>query len=223
MTRPPLSRLLALVLSVLGAVLFVLSLTRPWWGMVMYAPQYPQGLITVATLTGLSGDVEELDGLNHYIGMMPLNDAAQVEKALAPYVVWASALLAVGACLVRRPLAAWALRLPLITFPVLFLADLKFWLWYAGNHLDPKAALSSTIKAFTPVLLGEGKIAQFVTQAWLEPGFWWAVAGAVLVIVAGGVGRAGTVAAGARGGSRPGATGGSGAGFHTAKRVAAGR
>ncbi|HLN60859.1 MAG TPA: hypothetical protein VK464_04845 [Symbiobacteriaceae bacterium] len=183
--RPATPRLLALGFSLVGALLFVLSLGRPWWGMVMYAPQYPQGLVTITTLQRMSGDVAEIDELNHYIGMMRLDEAARLERTAAPYLVWAFAALAVGAALVPKRWVAWLLRLPMLSFPVVFLADLKFWLWYAGNHLDPKAALSSTIKGFTPVLLGEGKIAQFRTQAWLEPGFWWAVAGAAAVVLAG--------------------------------------
>lgn len=178
-------RTAGLMLSALGALLLVLSLSRPWWGMVMYAPQYPQGLITIASLQGLSGDVDELNELNHYIGMMRLEDAARVERQLAPYLVYVFGALAVGAAFMRRMWMAWSLRLPLVSFPLVFLIDLKFWLWYAGNHLDPKAALSSTIKGFTPVVLGAGKIAQFRTYSWVEPGFWFAVAGAVLVLAAG--------------------------------------
>lgn len=185
MTRPSAPRTLGLLLSLLGAVLFVMSLSRSWWGMVMFAPQYPDGLFTIASLREMTGDIHEIDELNHYIGMMKLNDAAKLERAAAPYLVYIFAALAVGAGLVRSRWMAWVLRVPLLSFPLVFLADLKFWLWYAGNHLDPTAALSSTIKAFTPVLLGEGTIAQFRTVAWLEPGFWFAVAGGAAVLGAG--------------------------------------
>jgi len=179
------TRKLGIVLSGLGVVLFVLSLQQPWWGMMMFAPQYPQGLMTITSLYGITGDVGEIDELNHYIGMMRLNDAAKFERAVAPYVIWGSAALALGAVLFRSRWSAWLLRVPLISFPLFFLADVKFWLWYAGNHLDPKAALSASIKSFTPVLLGEGKVAQFRTLAWVEPGFWLALAGAALVLTAG--------------------------------------
>lgn len=183
MTR--LQRLPALAVTLVGAALFLSSLTRPWWGMVMFAPQYPNGLFTTTTLQGMSGDVSEIDQLNHYIGMMKLDEAALLERAAAPYLVWVSAGLAVVALAVRWRWLAWALRLPLMIFPLFFLLDLKVWLWYAGNHLDPRAALSNSIKSFTPVMLGEGKIAQFRTLAWLEPGFWFALAGAALVLAAG--------------------------------------
>lgn len=179
------ARKLGILLTGVGVILFVLSLQRPWWGMAMFAPQYPQGLVTITSLHGVTGDVGEIDELNHYIGMMRLNDAAKLERALAPTIIWAGALLALFAAVFRRHWLAWLLRAPLVTFPLLFLADVKYWLWYAGNHLDPKAALSASIKAFTPILLGEGKVAQFRTLAWLEPGFWLAAAGAVLVVAAG--------------------------------------
>jgi copper chaperone NosL len=185
MSRPSQPRTLALAITLVGALLFVLSLGRPWWGMIMFAPQYPDGLMAIASLTHMTGDIDELNELNHYIGMMKLDAAASVERVAAPYVVWAFAGLAVVGGLVRKAWLAWMLRFPLISFPVVFLADLKFWLWYAGNHLDPHAALSSAVKGFTPALLGKGKIAQFHTQAWLEPGFWFAAAGVALVVVAG--------------------------------------
>lgn len=176
---------LGLLLTGVGVILFVLSLQQPWWGMAMFAPQYPQGLVTITSLHGVTGGVSEIDELNHYIGMMRLNDAAKLERILAPVIIWAAAMLALFSALVRPRWLAWLLRIPLVTFPLVFMADVKYWLWYAGNHLDPKAALSSSIKAFTPVLLGEGKVAQFRTLAWLEPGFWLAAAGAVAVVAAG--------------------------------------
>lgn len=181
----PVLRWTGATLTVLGALLLVLSLNKTWWGMIMYAPQYPQGLETIATLRTMLGDVHEIDELNHYIGMMRLGDAAKLERALAPSLIYLFAGLAVGSALVARRWAIWVLRIPAITFPFVFLLDLKFWLWYAGNHLDPKAALSSTIKGFTPTMLGEGKIAQFRTVGWVEPGFWIAVAGAAAILIGG--------------------------------------
>lgn len=176
----------AIGVTLAGCLLFILSLDRTWWGLIMYAPQFPQGLEVGATLRRLVGEVEQIDALNHYIGMIPLNDAARLERALAPYAVYGFSLLAAAALLVRRQWPAWLLRIPMLTFPLVFLADLKYWLWYAGNHLDPRAALSATVKGFTPTMLGPGKIAQFETYGWLEPGFWMATAG-VLCVLAGGL------------------------------------
>ena len=38
----------------------------------MRAPQYPRGLRLYAYGTGLAGDVHEINILNHYIGMPPI-------------------------------------------------------------------------------------------------------------------------------------------------------
>jgi len=75
------------------------------------------------------------------------------------------------------------LALPVLLFPVVFLLDLQGWLSYFGNHLDPHAALSSSIKPFTPKVLGVGLIGQFKTIAVAGPGFWRAVDAATVVAV----------------------------------------
>lgn len=181
----PVTRRIAAGITLIGIVLFGLSVYRPWWGLIMYAPQYPSGLETVAGLRSMDGDVSEIDELNHYIGMMKLGDAASLERDLAPYLVWLFSGMALTAIIVRRRLANWVLRIPIIIFPLFFLADLQYWLWYAGNHLDPRAPLSAAIKGFTPVMLGAGQIAQFRTYGWLEPGFWLAASGSLLVLLGG--------------------------------------
>ena len=46
-------RWLVVGLAGLAVVGFVLSLLRPWWTFVLYAPQYPRGLRLVIALTGV--------------------------------------------------------------------------------------------------------------------------------------------------------------------------
>ena len=63
---------------------YVASLFQPWWQFTLYAPQYPQGLDDSSSrLTGVTGDVREIDMLNHYIGMAHLALAAPTERQLA--------------------------------------------------------------------------------------------------------------------------------------------
>ena len=77
-----------------------------------------------------------------------------------------------------------ALTLPAIGFPAGFLVDLHFWMSRFGQNLDPSAPLSSSVKPFTPTVLGEGGIGQFKTYATLEPGFYVASAAAAVLVVA---------------------------------------
>ncbi len=148
----------------LARVLLILSLFLPYWHMRLNAPQYPDGLHLTAYVNQLNGDVAEIDGLNHYIGMRPLNDAAKFERAVAVWAMVALVLLVEGAMYLH---SRWALLLviPAVTFPFFFLADMWFWMNLFGQNLDPKAPLSNAIEPFTPPILGTGKIGQFETIA----------------------------------------------------------
>lgn len=175
--------LLPTLLLVIAGALLVASYWQPYWHMKLLAPQYPKGLHVTAFLDRLTGDVAEIDGLNHYIGMRPLNDAAQLERQTSAMLVGVVALLVGGAIFIH---SRWAALLagPALLFPVGFLLDLHLWLSHFGNNLDPHAALSSSIKPFTPPVLGTGIIGQFKTVATPGTGLWLATLAALVVLLA---------------------------------------
>ena len=74
-------------LLLVARVMLLVSLFIPYWQMDLVAPQYPENLHLTAYVNQLSGDVEEIDGLNHYIGMRSLNEAAQIERSVGVYVM----------------------------------------------------------------------------------------------------------------------------------------
>jgi len=158
----------------------LVSLFLPYWRMTLHAPQYPDGLHVQAYVNHLTGDVKEIDGLNHYIGMRPLNEAAQLERSLSVAAIIALMLLVEAAALVHTKWAA-LLALPTILFPPFFLFDLYYWLHTFGQNLDPKAPLSAAIEPFTPPVLGTGVIGQFKTVA--EPGFGLILAAVASMVV----------------------------------------
>jgi hypothetical protein len=165
-----------------AAILIVISIFFPYWSLVLHAPQYPGGLVVNAYINRLEGDVQEIDGLNHYIGMRPLGEAAQLEKSISLYGLIALALVVAAAIYVHSPWAA-LLSLPAILFPAIFLADLFFWLNNFGQNLDPNAALSNAVKPFTPTILGEGVIGQFKTVAYADVGLLMATGASILILV----------------------------------------
>lgn len=189
-TRLSIVRWLPSALWIAAALLLVISINQPYWGMVLEAPQYPGGLEMRAFVNYLTGDedprrdeVREIDGLNHYIGMKSLLEAAKIERAIALPAVYVMAGLLLVAALLRRKWL-WLLTLPAALFPFIFLADLAFWLAYYGQNLDPYAPLSSAIQPFTPPILGEGVIGQFRTIARVETGWLLAVAASLCIAAA---------------------------------------
>jgi len=166
-------------LLIAAAAFLAISTFVPYWRMRLNAPQYPSGLFVTVYVNHMEGDVAEIDGLNHYIGMAPLNDAAKIERAIAPIAMVVIGLMIIGVAFIHSKwLALFAI--PAMTFPIVFIADLWVWLWYYGNNLDPTAALSGAIQPFTPAVLGTGVVGQFSTTAVLQAGWYLALVAAVL-------------------------------------------
>ena len=166
----------------IARVLLLASLFLPYWHMKLEAPQYPKGLYLNAYVNHTEGHMREINSLNHYIGMRPLDEAAKFEKATAVWAIMAMVLLVEGAAFTHSRWAA-IFVLPAILFPAVFLIDLHYWMALFGQNLDPHAPLSSSVKPFTPPILGEGLIGQFKTIAWMGWGLYlaWAAAGMSLV------------------------------------------
>ena len=133
-------------------------------------------------LSGLSGDVHEIDMLNHYIGMAHLGEAAAVERQLAAYGVGAVGVTVLALMLGAGKKASLLVEIPALAFPAGFVADSFFWLYRFGHHLDPHAPIH--LASFTPQMFGEGTIGQFHTLAAPMIGFFLACASLGFLTVA---------------------------------------
>lgn len=151
-------------LLLIARVMLLVSLFVPFWHMELVAPQYPENLHLVAYVNHLSGDVAEIDSLNHYIGMRPLGEAAQIERSVGVYVMIFFVLMLELSSSIR---SRWAvlLVLPVVLFPAVFLIDLYLWMSHFGMNLDPDAPLSNAVDPFVPPVLGTGMVGQFKTVA----------------------------------------------------------
>jgi hypothetical protein len=158
------------------------SILFPYWHLRLIAPQFPDGLYVTAYVNRLEGDVQELEGLNHYVGLPSFADGAVLERtvSIAGILVLGGLLLA-GLFIHSRWVVAFVA--PALIFPLFFVADLQYWLWNYGHSLDPAAPFSNAVGEFTPPLFGPGEIAQFDTLAWPGIGLALAVVAAALASV----------------------------------------
>lgn len=175
-------RWLVVGLMTSGVGMFAGAFFLPWWRFTLYAPQYPHGLGLTISLTGVGGDVSEIDELNHYIGMARLEGVALEERHLAAYAVAAVSVIVLALTLFLGRKTGKLIVLPAIAFPLGFVADSFYWLYRCGHELDRHAPIH--LPAFTPQMFGNGQIGQFLTFAQPSAGFWLASAGAVVVIAA---------------------------------------
>lgn len=165
----------------LAALILLVSMFFPYWKMTLLAPQYPGGLEVEVYVNRLTGDVDEIDGLNHYIGMRPLEEAAQLERSVSVVAISILALLLVAAIFIHTKWAA-LMALPAVLMPYLFLADMYFWMRNFGLNLDPRAPLSGAIDPFVPPIWGEGVVGQFKTIASFQIGIYMAFLAGFLII-----------------------------------------
>ena len=172
-----------LILAVYAAVLVCASLALPWWRMECRAPQYGQRVLVLGVSpTGVEGDARELDILGHYVGMRNLESFAPVERAVAPFAIALTALIALALPFLRP---GWLRRFAMaavIAVPFGFALDLFVWQQYAVTHLDPSAALNMISNRVQARIIGEYRVAQFRVNASFDAGFWLAlVAGANVI------------------------------------------
>jgi len=170
------------IVAALGAAALVwLASDLPLWTMTMRAPQYPKGLQLKAYGTGVTGDLKELNILNHYIGMKPLDPKPELETKVFPIAIAGLIVL----CL-ASPLHRWLRRLAVtmaVAMPLGILADLQYWLYTYGHSLDPKAPIR--LPPFTPLVLGTSKMGNFESTALISTGVLCLI-GAAVVLIAGG-------------------------------------
>src|SRR5690606_7368022 len=110
-------------LLLVARVMLLVSLFLPYWHMELHAPQYPDNLHLTAHLNYLTGDVAEIDGLNHYVGMRSLEEAAQFERSVGVFAMIAMVVLLELAAYIHTRWAA-LLAAPVVLFPGVFLLDL---------------------------------------------------------------------------------------------------
>lgn len=163
-----------------AALLLIVSILLPYWHLDLKAPQYPDGLVVEAFVNRLQGDVVELEGLNHYVGLASFEDAAVFERSISVIAIVSLAGLLVAGLLLH---SRWVLLFttPALLFPLIFIADLQWWLWRFGNNLDPRAPFAAAVGEFTPPVFGPAKIAQFDTLALPGPGLVLATIASVMI------------------------------------------
>jgi hypothetical protein len=173
--------LLSSMLIALAAVLVVLSLFFPWWQMIFFAPQYPEGLNIIVYPNKLEGELDIVNGLNHYIGMENFSEENFPELAYLSYLVVGLAAITLLTAILRRKLVLFGLIGLFIIGGSLGVWDLTHALRKFGTNLSPTAPIK--IDPFVPPLLGHNTVANFVTESVLGYGSYFLIAAFILLVI----------------------------------------
>lgn len=160
--------------------------TAPIWYVSLEAPNYPkdafpEGIPVYYHFDGFSGDVHEMNTINHFIGMDPMKRGAPYLRMLAPYALIFVALIFVFYMLFDWKILDYLMLIP-VALPVIFLGFYAYWLYWFGHHMHDWGAFK--IKPFMPTVFGDGKVAQFTTHSYPSIGFWLLVAISIFSLLA---------------------------------------
>jgi hypothetical protein len=171
----------ASITMVIGSALLLGLFLFPLYSITLEAPQYPDGIGMYIYLDGLKGhekhDIQNIDGLNHYIGMRKLPKQDEMwEFTVFPIVVGSMALLGIliGVLgFLKKVSYKWFLGW-LILMTVLGIAgmfDFNAWMIDYGTNLDPKAIMKMTDTdgnplSYKPPLFGSRDILNFTAHSY---------------------------------------------------------
>ncbi|MEY8847940.1 hypothetical protein AB9K26_03955 [Psychroserpens sp. XS_ASV72] len=189
----------ASILMIIGSALLLGLFVFPLWSITLEAPQYPNGIGMNIHLDGLEGkekhDLQNIDGLNHYIGMSKLPKPDEMwEFSVFPTVVGSMALL--GVCIgvlgfFNKVSPKWFLGwlILMIILGILGMYDFNAWMTDYGTNLDPKAIMKMTDAegnplSYKPPLFGTRHILNFVAHSYPHTGAYMMGSGMLLTFVA---------------------------------------
>lgn len=179
---PHAPRLLAGVATALLATLFFL----PLWSIRLTAPQYPEGLGMEIWLSAIRGatptDLQNINNLNHYIGMRAIVSESFAELEMMPWILAGVIVLGAVAALSgrRRPVILWTASL--LTVALAGVVDMWRWGRVYGHDLDPTAVIKVPGMSYQPPLIGSKQLLNFTANSWPAVGGWIAAFAVLLAV-----------------------------------------
>lgn len=171
------------LLLLIAAAALVIVLFTPIWRIDLDAPQYPEGLSLQIHASGLKGNVDIINGLNHYIGMKTLHNEDFIEFTILPYCIVFFAVLFIAVMFINK---RWALNTAFVLFVIFgIIAMYDFWRWEYnyGHNLDPNAAIIVPGMAYQPPLIGFKQLLNFGAYSYPDTGGWIFIAAGTLLLV----------------------------------------
>jgi len=176
-----LSKLTRWLLIICGICLLAI-LFLPIWRIELDAPQYPEGLQLNIYANGLRGNVDIINGLNHYIGMRTLHNQDFIEFTVLTYIILFFAVLYFAITLINKRKLLNAGVILFILFGIVAMIDFWRWEYNYGHNLNPDAAIRIPGMAYQPPLIGFKQLLNFGAYSIPDIGGWIFIGvGAMLV------------------------------------------
>lgn len=173
------SRILVAVASLaLIAAYFV-----PLWQILMWAPQYPEGLEMKIWINTLTGDVKTISALNHYIGMRTIEVNMFPEFGYMIYLVAILIVIGLATSVIgKRSMLVVFLGL-LVAAGIGALIDFYKWGYDYGHNLNPEAPIKIKGMSYQPPLIGTKVLLNFTAFSGPDIGGWIFLGAGILLFL----------------------------------------
>ncbi|MEZ4987266.1 MAG: hypothetical protein R2795_19855 [Saprospiraceae bacterium] len=159
------------VLQFLAALSLLALFVFPMWKIILYAPQYPDGVemhIWINKIGGTSpGTLQNVNILNHYVGMKMIEPDAIPELQYFQYVIIGLVVLGLAAAVINRKPVYLAWLILLVVLAAIGIYDFYLWEYDYGHNLSDTAPIKIPGASFQPPLFGKKDILNFI--AWSLP------------------------------------------------------
>jgi len=184
---------------IVGSCLLLSLFYFPLWNIELGAPQYPIPLGMNIYIDGIKGvgefDLQNIDGLNHYIGMKTIPKAEDMwEFTVFPIVIAAMAFLGIalgigGYFNKVKPSFFLGWLVVMVILGLAGMYDFNLWLLDYGSDLDPHAIMkmvdaNGNPLTYEPPLFGHRKILNFDAYSYPHLGAYLMALGMVLIFIA---------------------------------------
>ena len=176
------------LLLVFASLILVLTFFFPLWYIDLEAPQYPEGIgleIWINQVTGQQeNDLENINGLNHYIGMKTIEPDAIPELKVMPLIIGFMILFGLIVSFIAKRFLVYLWITLFIFLAAIGLYDFYLWEYDYGHNLNPNAAIKVPGMAYQPPLIGSKMLLNFNAISMPDIGFYILVLAVALAIIA---------------------------------------
>jgi len=155
----------------------------PAWSIYLIAPQYPEGLSMQIWLNKITGQVEIINGLNHYIGMKQIKADMFPEFHFLHYILGFFIITGLAVAILGKRQLLLAYLILTAIGGVAAMVDFYMWGYDYGHNLDPTAAIQIPGLSYQPPLIGHKKLLNFDAYSYPDTGGWIVIAVTSLFLI----------------------------------------
>jgi copper chaperone NosL len=174
----------ARIITFICGLALIVVLFVPLWQIELAAPQYPEGLVLKMYPNKLGGNVDIINGLNHYIGMKTLHANNFIEFTVLPYIIGFFAVLCFLVAIINKRKWLYGLLISFFLFGVIAMIDFYRWDYNYGHDLDPNAAIQVPGMTYQPPLIGYKQLLNFGAYSIPDIGGWIFIGVGLLLLTA---------------------------------------